>query len=145
MCCPPRFFWGIIFFYNYWQWISWLTHRWRTQQTAKRNVNCRARESSNLWTHIAPFGLFRKVCLFENHELLTAQIFLGAWIWAFQLRLWPGIHQLSILACNSRLTSDMSKMIWVTSHRAQRLRRIGPNSFFSKTLGRLLTLLLVVF
>ena len=26
---------------NFWRWISWLVHRWRTQRTAIRNVNCR--------------------------------------------------------------------------------------------------------
>ena len=27
--------------YNFQQWISWLSHRWRTQRNAIRNVNCR--------------------------------------------------------------------------------------------------------
>lgn len=30
-----------------------LLHRWRTQLNAKRNVNCRTRESSNIWTQMA--------------------------------------------------------------------------------------------
>ena len=36
--------------------MSRLPHRWRTQQTAKRNANCRTRESSNFWTHVALVG-----------------------------------------------------------------------------------------
>ena len=42
---------------NFQQRISWLSHRWRTQRNAISNVNCRIRESSNLWTHIALFGI----------------------------------------------------------------------------------------
>jgi len=33
--------------------MSWLSQRWRTQRNAIRDANCRASESSNLWTHIA--------------------------------------------------------------------------------------------
>lgn len=38
-------------------------HRWRTQQAAIRDVNCRIRESSNLWTHTALLGNWEYVCL----------------------------------------------------------------------------------
>lgn len=37
-------------------WMSQLPHRWRTQQTAKRNAICRTRESSNFWTQVALAG-----------------------------------------------------------------------------------------
>ena len=36
--------------------MSRLPHRWRTQQNAIRNANCRTRESSNLWTQVALVG-----------------------------------------------------------------------------------------
>ena len=36
--------------------MSRLPHRWRTQQNAIRNANCRTRESSNLWTQVALAG-----------------------------------------------------------------------------------------
>ena len=36
--------------------MSWLQHRWRTQQTAIRSVNCRTCESSNFWTQVALAG-----------------------------------------------------------------------------------------
>ena len=46
---PPKLEW----IYNFQQRMSWLPQRWRTQRNAIRNANCRIRESSNLWTHIA--------------------------------------------------------------------------------------------
>ena len=60
---------------NFWQRISWFSHRWRTQRIAISNVNCRS-ESSNLWTHLAlPADLIWGACLFEGRELFRADSF----------------------------------------------------------------------
>ena len=60
---------------NFWQRISWFSHRWRTQRIAISNVNCRS-ESSNLWTHLAlPADLIWGACLFEGRELFRTTAF----------------------------------------------------------------------
>ena len=53
---------------NFQRWISRLLYRWRTQRNAIRNANCRIRESSDLWTQVAPI---LSACLFQcgrNHK-----------------------------------------------------------------------------
>jgi hypothetical protein len=54
---------------NFWQRISWLSQRWRTQRIAISNVNCIFRESLNLWTHIALFGTPKSMSVWESVQL----------------------------------------------------------------------------
>jgi len=59
--------------------ISRLPQRWRTQRNAKCSVNCRIRESSDLWTQIAlegsPSSMFVSVCWLLSWTQLRLIIF----------------------------------------------------------------------
>ena len=59
---------------NLWRWISWLVHRWRTQQNAIRSVNCRIQWIIESLNANCAFGYSREhVCLsdFKTHARST--------------------------------------------------------------------------
>ena len=61
---------------NFWQRISWLSQRWRTQRNAISSVNCRIQwiiESLN--AHCASL-VFRRACPFQNHSKISHPLFL---------------------------------------------------------------------
>ena len=68
--------------YNFQQWISWLSHRWRTQRNAISNVNCRIQwiiESLN--ASCAPWYSEEHACL--SVIKFSTTLFRVAWIWGF--------------------------------------------------------------
>ncbi len=86
---------------NFWQRISWLSQRWRTQRNAIRNVNCKLRESSNLWTHIALCGIPQSMPVWESSFTSSTQLWLDWRIWTFTLervRRLKGIVQKVVMA-----------------------------------------------
>ena len=55
--------------YNFQQWISWFSHRWRTQRSAIGIVNCRIVNHRIFERTLHPL-VFRWVYLFERHFIL---------------------------------------------------------------------------
>ena len=74
--------------YNFQQWISWLSHRWRTQRNAISNVNCRIQwiiESLN--APCAPWYSEEHACLsvINIYQPLSLSLWVefGGWMWGF--------------------------------------------------------------
>ncbi len=93
---------------NFWQRISWLSQRWRTQRIAISNVNCRIQWIiKSLNAHCAFWYSGKHACLrIDQHSLDTfvfalfasfiwsgRQIQIARWIWVVCINLqWPSIE-----------------------------------------------------
>ena len=57
---------------NFQRWISWLVHRWRTQRTAIRSVNCRTRRIIESLNANGAVGFSSAACLSECRPVTSA-------------------------------------------------------------------------
>ncbi len=82
----PRLTSNNLIWNNFWQRISWLSQRWRTQRNAIRSVNCRT-VNHRIFERILRLWVSLEACLFENHLTHHPQGWslgsgIDGWIWA---------------------------------------------------------------
>ena len=100
--------------YNYQWWMSWLPPRWRTQQNAIRNVNCRIQWIIRLLNANGALGISLRECMFQyfqkNPKPMIGQtnMCLGDLYLAVSVTVWRVEHVTSLASdahCSSKRLS----------------------------------------